>query len=289
MITRSHISLLSATLVAAALSVPGAARAEALYGLTFFDNQLISVDSNTGTGSLIGSLGATVSGYGLAFRGSTLYTFDSNVDALRSINLATGMAGSAKAIGIGDLTGEGDLAFRSDGMGFLSSALAPDFSPSNELFSFNAELGTSMLVGNTAVPLDGMVFVGNTLYAIGQEADAKLYTINQTTAAMTAIGSLGIPKNSPFGALTLGADGKLYAAVDDRLFQINSATGLATIIDVNVLDIGYSSVSGLASTASFQPVPEPSTYGLAGAVLLVVAGVMRRVRRQRQTASLTAA
>lgn len=283
--TRSKSFLTSLALLAVALAGPVAVRANHIYGITFFDNQLISIDSTTGAGTLIGSLGETVSGYGLAFRGSTLYTFDPNTDGLRSINISTGAAGGSMDIGVGDLTGEGDLAFRADGMGFLSSALAPDFSPSNELFMFDAELGTSALVGNTAVPLDGMVFVGNTLYAIGQEAEAKLYTVDQSTAALTEVGSLGIPKNSPFGALTLGADGNLYAAIDERLFTIDQVTGAAAIIDPNVLDIGYASVSGLAVAGAFQPVPEPSTYGLAGVALLAVVGIVRRVRRNRSDQS----
>ena len=270
-------------MVATMLAGSVSARAENLYGLTFFDNQLISVDTTTGAGTLIGSLGATVSGYGLSFKGSTLYTFDSNTDQLRSINLSSGAVGSGINIGVGNLTGEGDLAFRADGVGFLSSALAPDFSPTNELFMFDSTLGTSALIGNTAVPLDGMVFVGNTLYAIGQEAEATLYTVNQSTAALTAVGSLGIAKNSPFGALTLGADGKLYAAIDDRLFSINQMTGAASWVDANVLDTGYASVSGLAASG-FQPVPEPSTYGLAGTVLLIGAGLVRRLRRKPPTA-----
>ena len=277
-LTLSRLGLLSVLCIG-----PAAARAEMLYGLTFFDNQLISVDTSTGAGTLIGSLSETVSGYGLASLGGTLYTFDPNLDALRSVNQLTGSVGTAMNIGVGDLTGEGDLTFRADGTGFLSSALAPDFSPSNELFMFNAQLGTSALVGNTAVPIDGMVFVGNTLYAIGQEGEAKLYTVDQTNAAMTEVGSLGISKNSPFGALTLGADGKLYAAIDDRLYSINPATGLASILNESVLDIGYASVSGLAP-ASFQPIPEPSTYAIGGAALLVVAGIVRRVRQSRAAA-----
>lgn len=278
--TRSHFTHAVLGVFALLLGAVPSARSETLYGLTFFDNQLIAVETTTGAGTLIGSLGDTVSGYGLAFRGSTLYTFDPNVDRLRSIDTSTGAVGTSLDIGVGDLTGEGDLAFRADGKGFLSSALAPDFSPSNELFLFDAELGTSALVGNTAVPLDGMVFVGNTLYAIGQEAEARLYTVDQSTAALTEVGLLGIPKNSPFGALALGADGHLYAAVDERLFRIDQLTGAAMMVDASVLDIGYGSVSGLARQ-SFQPVPEPSTYGLAGAALLVAVGLIRRFRRER--------
>lgn len=269
-------TLLSLAALAAAATSFSIARAETLYGLTFFGDELIAVDSNTGSSSLIGSLGTTVSGYGLAARGSTLYTFDPNTDGLRAINKMTGAAGASINLGVGDLTGEGDLAFRSDGVGFLSSALAPDFSPVNQLFRFDAELGTSTLVANTAIPLDGMVFVGNTLYAIGQEAEAKLYTVDQTNGALSVVGALGIAQDSPFGALAATSNGELFGAINDRLYSIDPITGAASVVNADVLDLGYASVSGLASSPAFTPVPEPSVYALGGVALIVLAKLVRR-------------
>ena len=152
--------------------------------------------------------------------------------------------------------------------------------PANQLFRFDVDLGTSTLVGNTAVPIDGMVFIEGTLYAIGQEAEAMLYTVNQLDASLTAVGSLGIAQNSLFGALTVGADGKLYASVDDRLYGIDAMTGSASAVDATVLDIGYASVTGLAPGA-FTPVPEPSTYGIAGSALLLLVGFFRKRSRDK--------
>ncbi|ATC64485.1 hypothetical protein CMV30_11265 [Nibricoccus aquaticus] len=267
--------LFAAGAVAAGLGfTASSSHAETLYGLTFFDNQLISVDTTTGAGSLIAPLSESVSGYGLAFRGSSLYTFDSVMNRVREIDIMNGQLTSSIDVGFSNLIGEGDIAFRSDGIGFLSSALnATTFEPTNDLFSFDVTLGTSTRIGTTSVVLDGMAFNGGNLYGIGQEGDAGLYLVNQTTAELTLIGLLGIKADSPFGALAFGADGALYTSVNDRLYMVDAMTGVAAEIDPLVLDIGFSSVSGLAAMAGASgAVPEPSTYGLmsAGACLVLV-------------------
>ncbi len=258
-----------------------------VYGLTFFDNQLLSINTTTGAGSLIANLNQSVTGYGLAFRGSSLYTFDPTLDRIREINVMTGAVGAGINIGVGNLTGEGDLAFRSDGIGFLSSALAPDFSLSNDLFRFDLGAGTSTRIGTTSVVLDAMAFFGSTLYAIGQEGTPSLYIVNQTNASLTMVGSLGLQLGSPFSALTVGMNGMLFAALDDRLYGINPLSGLASVLDPTVLDIGFSSVSGLAAMPSpviGSAVPEPSTYGLIASLGLILGCVARcRISKRRQT------
>lgn len=269
-----------------ALAAAGSALAQnsVLYGVTFFNNELIRINPTTGTGSLVATLDQSVSPYGIAFRGNKLYTFDAGTDTVVEINRYNGMVGSSYNIGVSDILGEGDLAFRSDGIGFLSSALTSDFNVANDLYRFDLTSGTSVRVGTTGVVLDGMVFSGNNLYAIGQEADAKLYLVNQDTAALSEIGSLGVQNNSLFGALTVGPNGALFGAINDRLYSIDKLTGMASELDPTVLDLGYSSVSG----AAFSPVPEPSTYGIAGAATLMLVGFLRK-RRARAKAMPVAA
>ncbi len=243
-----------------------------LYGVTAFENQLITVNSATGAGTLVGGLGVEAFAYGIANRNSSLYIFDQGVSQIRLVDPTTGAAGAGINIGVGTLAGEGDLAFRADGIGFLASIFDAAQNPANNLYSFNIANGTSTLIGSTGLALDGLAFNGNTLYALGQDAGA-LYTVNQTTASLTPVGVLGLdpPKNSPFAAIAFDPNGTLYGAIDDRLYTINTTTGAATPVDPNTLDFGFSSVSGLA----FVPVPEPGTIALFGLGSLVFLARLR--------------
>ncbi|MGH7950977.1 MAG: hypothetical protein ACREFE_03525 [Limisphaerales bacterium] len=247
-----NIILLRRTVAAGALVLLGCFSSQAqsagptLYGLTFFGNQLVSVEPTNGAGALVGSLNATVSGYGIAARYGRLYTFDPNTDEIVEINPATGVPGNSISIGVTNLVGEGDLAFRSDGTGFLVSALHTNGTVADDFYTFDVIAGTSHRVGTSSGPIDALAFdQNNTLYALGQDG-TNLYTISQSDGTMTVVGSLGVAMSSPFAAMTFGPDGTLYAAINDQLYTINKNTGAASVLSTNVLDIGFSSISGLA-------------------------------------------
>ncbi len=56
--------------------IPAIAQAsEILYGITF-NHELITIDPTTGAGTLVGPLNPLLQPFGLAVRGSELYTFD---------------------------------------------------------------------------------------------------------------------------------------------------------------------------------------------------------------------
>ena len=209
----------------------------ALYGITFFANQLIAIDTTNGAGTLAGPLNATVSGYGIAARYGRLYTFNPNTDQIVEIVTGTGLLGQSINIGVTNLAGEGDLAFRDDGTGFLASALHTNGSPANDFYSFDFIAGTSQRIGTTSEPVSALAFdSSNTLYALKKDG-TNLYTINQTSGSLTAVGALGLAMSSPFAAMTFGPDGTLYAAINDQLYVLNKNTGLASGLSTNVLDI----------------------------------------------------
>ncbi len=248
---------------------------------------LFNVNRSTGEATAIGPLGsATAQPFGLATSGGILYTFDGSTDTVRRIDPLTGaFTGPAINIGIGNLSGEGDIAFSLDGVtGYITTANRPggpttDISPS--LYTFSLATGTSSLVGTTRdeigpITVDGLAFnPANGLFYALTDADDRLYTLNATTGVLTGVGALGVSPNSGFGALTFNG-GVLYAAINDSIFTVNPATGRATAIPPSGFGTDFGSVSGLATVAA---VPEPaSSIGLLALGLFGLGLVNRRAR-----------
>ena len=227
-----------------------------LYGVTFLGNQLITIDPTTGQGTLTGGFGANVAPYGIATYSNQVYSFSPTLNKIVTFNVLTGVRSNIFDIGVSNLQGEGDLAIRSDGVGFLASALDTNGNPVNAFYTFNITNHTSSYIGSNSVALDALAFdTNNVLYALGQD-DTNLYIVNTTNAALTVVGPLGVALASPYAGMTFGPDGTLFAAINDQLYIINKTNGAATAISTNVLDLGFSSVSGLA----FAPVPTPISF-----------------------------
>ena len=251
----------------------------ALFALTSFGNELVTVDPTTGQATEIRSLGENVAGFDLATYNGRLYTFSDSTNSIREINPYTAQLVSSIDIGAGDQVGEGALAISGTGMGFFSSANDSSFSTGgmNRLYSFNLVTMTSALVTQTEFVIDALAFSsgGTTLYAIGQ-AEGRLFTIDQLTGAVTVVGELGLTpaQQNPFAGLAFGDDGTLYGALDDRLYTIDTTTGAATAVNPGLPDfgIGVASVSGLVFA-----VPEPSSVGLG-----VMGTAMLLIRRKRR-------
>ena len=253
---------------------PRAQAAPILYGITF-DEELIRIDTTTGAGALVGALSTPMDSYGLGSWGSRLFAFDQNADLLRELNPNTGATIGSININLStNLIGEGGFTMRSDGTGFISECAEGD------LYSFNANTGTSAFVGNAggspAPCFDGLdLSAGGTLYGVSQ-GFTNLYTINQVTGAATLIGPTGAPQGAtPLAGLAFAPDGTLYAAnSSSNLYIINLVTGSATLVG----GIGFDNISGLTFLDDAAAVPEPATLLLLGGGL--VGGLARRRRRQ---------
>jgi hypothetical protein len=92
--------------------------APVLFGITF-DETLIRIDTASGAGTLVGNLSSRMEAFGLGTRNNRLYTFDQNADLVRELSPTDGSTLNSYDVGISTF-GEGGLAFRADGIGFLA-------------------------------------------------------------------------------------------------------------------------------------------------------------------------
>jgi hypothetical protein len=230
-----------------------------LYANTFGNfgpEQLLSIDPLTGAGTVIGNISAEYP-YGLSDRGTKLYTYDKSDANILELDPATGNTLQRIDIGVTNITGEGGLAFRSDGIGFLTTALFSD----GRLWSFDITVPGSTYIGAFRPSMDGLDFDGSdVLYALEQGSGTpetyELYTINQTSGTPTLVGDTGVVVSGSVGGLTFAPDGTLYAAMNDSLYKLNPGTGAATLIGT----IGFLNISGLTAVATMG-LPTPLYCG----------------------------
>jgi hypothetical protein len=284
-VMKSLRCILGVLLVVLGAALPGAARADVLYGITF-SNQLITIDPTTGAGTLVGNLDTNMQAFGIAALNGNLYAFDQTARMIRQIDPSTGHTLSSIAIpGTSDLIGEGDLTFRSDGFGFISTVSGGGSqSPSLLRFVLSPNSQTVRLGGLAPAVMDGLAFNNNILYGLKQGSPQTplggfLYTINITTAVTTQVGGpLPGTSDAIFGGLASRSDGSLFATMANNstysdLFLENTSTGNGTLIGQitgfnDVTGIAFLS-PGLGAPGSDLPAPEPSsavllTLGIAG-------------------------
>ncbi|MSU78566.1 MAG: hypothetical protein EXS16_10785 [Gemmataceae bacterium] len=235
--------------------VPPPPAVGALYGITVSTNELITINTTTGAGTLVGPLSSSMNSWGIASRANQLYAWDGTASRLRELNPATGA--TVNTINIGAIPGpfgEGDLTFRSDGIGFLTAQ--PGI---GQFWRFDPTVPNSTLVGTINPPMDGLAFdAKGILYGLAN-GGATLHTIDPVTAVTTLVGNTGITGFglNTSGGLTIDSSGNLFAALSawppgpSSLFQINTTTGVGTLVG----NIGFVGISGLAF--ALPPVPPP--------------------------------
>ncbi|SER25054.1 PEP-CTERM protein-sorting domain-containing protein [Nitrosomonas sp. Nm51] len=221
------------------------------------DSTFYSIDFATGTGTTIGGVGGV--GFSdveaLSFFGNTLYAIDDSSNQLITIDTTTGAGTAVGALGV-SVTGPG-LAISASGSAFMADQFGGD------LWTVNLGTGAATLLnGSIGADLDGLTFLGNTLYGVDAGNDS-LYTVDTVTGAASLVGAGGTLTGLSTQS-ALATDGTwLYAGDDDGdYFRINPATGAATVITTDGTD-----VEGLAIQQS-TAVPLPTTLALLGIGLI---------------------
>ena len=263
----------------AALLFAGLASAEPLgYASGFRD--LYRIDLANAQSTAIGRVGFNdLEGMALSPNGTLYAAVDgttqigsstsATTDFLIRINPSTG-AGSLVAQ-LPNLQGRGPneqldygLAFTCDGRLWMSAETTA------ELWEVNPATAELRLIGNTGANISGLAGRGAELYGVSVDPNPRLFRINTSTAAATAIGSL----NAGGQVLNVGLDfdsaGLLWATLDpvevapSRLAQINVQTGRAS----GIKNLGSEPGIGIKALAIAPPAP----CGQAAQVPIMVPG-----------------
>lgn len=195
---RSRFTALWATGLAVGLAISGA-QASTLYGAGFNNDRFTSIDTGTGTATLIGNSGnGNVGDLTSDTRtpGGPVWGIDMAANALVTFDIATGGILSTLAVG-----------------------------------------GTPGPITSIAFdPVTGTMF-GNTTVGFGGGAD-KLYTIDMGTGAASFVGQIGFSNVFALGFSQTGRLFGIDAATN-RLLDIDTATGVGTSVGSTGLEASF--------------------------------------------------
>ncbi len=256
------------------------ARAELLYGV--LDGYvLVTIDTDTRAGNVVGTLGGFYDVGGLTFDNNGILYGVSSEGRLLTINTTNGH---------GTLVGNiPDLLSYSTGLAndpttdMLYGITAEGASVSSYLVKYSKANAAVTPIGDTsAIAIVGLSFdATGQLWGIdGRPGNEELIKINKNTGDSAVIGTGGLSDLPYIGSLAIGNDGTFYAihnGDDDlELVTIDPATGTPTVQGVITgLDIvtTYQDIVGLAAA----PIPEPTAASLL--LLGSVACLRRNTRR----------
>ncbi len=235
--------------ITAFAQVPGT-----LYGSTGNSNQLITLNTTTGMGTLVAPISNTLGNVTeIEFRNDGVLfgaTGGGNAEIV-TINPTTGVA---TLVGIHPFGAVNGLDFDAGGI-LLGSFLNPGIS--TDLVTVNQTTGVLTTIG-VIFPVDqvpGLTFdpTGVLFGVAHSNGPSSLYTINPATGVPTLVGPIGF---SNVGTIEFGPGGVLYGGIGVNapsnagdLVSINPVTGAGTVIGPTT----FPGISGL----SFYPVVIP--------------------------------
>ena len=227
-----------------------------LYGSTGNSNQLITINTTTGAGSLVAPISGTLGNVTeIEFRADGVLfgsTGGGNAEMV-TINITTGVA---TLVGIHPFGAVNGLDFDNVG-NLLGSFLNPGVS--TDLVTVNQTTGVLTTIGIIFPPppdqVPGLTFsAGGILYGVEHaNGPASLYTINPSTGTPTLVGPIGF---NNVGAIEFGPGGNLYGGIGvtgtnpGDLISINPSTGAGTVIGPT----GFPGISGLSFFPGVIPV-----------------------------------
>ncbi|MBK8975442.1 MAG: hypothetical protein IPM29_05915 [Planctomycetes bacterium] len=194
------------------------------------------IDSTTGAGTLIGTTGLGTGANSMAIDGSGTVYIHQRSTGLATVDPATGAATIVCRLTALDVRG---LAYSPTGVLYA----VVDGGSADSLFTIDVATCSASLVGATGlVSLQGLTFLGNTLYGWDVSRSTTqpglgLVTIDTTTGVATDVNPTVGGANHQF--LTSDGAGNLLAG-NNALYRIDVSTGVETLIGSG----GYTDLRG---------------------------------------------
>jgi hypothetical protein len=230
-----------------------------------------TVDLTTQTVTVIGNAGVVLTDIAFSPSGNL---YGNSFTNLYSVSTTTGVATNIGATGVTDLNA---LVFGSNGT-LYSAGAAPD----TNLYTLNPSTGAATSLGSIGVSSAGdLAFHNGTLYLA--DTNGNLDSINLSPLSATVIGAFGSAFDASTYGLANGSNNVLYGIAGTEVFSVNTSTGVGTaVFNYGGHGLGDANGAAVLTEAGFTPVPEPSTFVIAG--LGALGFMVYTCRRRKQIA-----
>ena len=287
---KARIKLVAAA--AALLCTASLAQAEAVVGLTS-TNALVSFDT---AAPLNASAPVTITG--LLGANETIL----GIDRRPANGMLYGLGSSGRLYTLNTATGAATFAALISGATLSGTAFGVDFNPVPDRLRVTSNAGQNLRIdvsnGVTAVDaaingpttsLAGSAYTNNfagtattTLYGISSATDSLYVQSPPNAGTLTLVGALGVDTVAVTGFDISGTSGLAFASLtngdtaESSFYSINLATGAATLIGAFGIGGNPALAAPLLGIAlNVGVIPEPNTYAMLFAGLLVVGRVVR--------------
>lgn len=269
-----------------------------LFGTDAIGGHLLRIDTATGAGTIVGTIGFEVPSLAVDPSTGILYAGrGAGIPNLYTVNPTNGTATLVGNTGLG-FSAIGGMDFRADGILFAAVNIVGDGGTGSEnLASINKTTGVATVIGPFGVEgIEAIAFDSSGVLWGARDARGAgvgrpgLYTINPLTGQATfvepIVSASGVPPSGGVVSLQFATDGTLFggtaraigpATDGGRLITIDRATGIFSFVGGVAATPGGVSLGALAGTNT--TIPEPST----GALLSIgLGGVLIAYRRRKR-------